>query len=120
VDGLKSVNDRLGHGVGDLLLQQAAKVLSTLFRAEDMVARIGGDEFIVLLPETDEAAVDSALQRIEGLLCEAEKKVDVPTVSLSLGGATTREAGTLFETIRQADERMYQVKLSRSCRERRA
>ena len=50
VDGMKAVNDRLGHEAGDALLQTAAAVLASAFRAEDIVARIGGDEFVVLLP----------------------------------------------------------------------
>ena len=118
VDGLKLVNDTKGHAVGDLLLQQAAKVLGMAFRAEDMVARIGGDEFVVLLPEADSLVVDRAVQRIRSTLEENHFALGEP-VSLSLGAATALESGTLLETIRLADERMYEDKLTRLCRDRR-
>jgi diguanylate cyclase (GGDEF)-like protein/PAS domain S-box-containing protein len=118
VDGLKMVNDTKGHAAGDKLLQQAAKVLSAVFRVEDMVARIGGDEFVVLLPESDAAAVDKALQRIRSTIAENCHSCNETGVSLSLGAATATEQGTLLQAIKLADERMYQDKLSRSCRDR--
>ncbi|HEY5975284.1 MAG TPA: sensor domain-containing diguanylate cyclase, partial [Geobacteraceae bacterium] len=120
VDGLKKVNDTKGHAAGDQLLQQAAKVLSSVFRAEDMVARIGGDEFVVLLPGSDAAAVDNALQRIRLTIAENCISCNDDGVSLSLGAATATEAGGLLQAIKQADQRMYQDKLSRGCRDRQA
>ena len=120
VDGLKKVNDTKGHAAGDQLLQQAAKVLSSVFRAEDMVARIGGDEFVVLLPGSDAAAVDNELQRIRLTIAENCISCNDDGVSLSLGAATATEAGGLLQAIKQADQRMYQDKLSRGCRDRQA
>jgi len=118
VDGLKLVNDTKGHAFGDLLLQQTAKVLATVFRAEDMVARIGGDEFVVILPDADAVVVDRALQRIRSTL--AENYIEFgEQVGLSLGVATAVEQGTLIEAIKLADERMYDDKLTRICRDRR-
>lgn len=64
IDGLKVVNDGLGHEAGDRLLQLAAGALFDAFRAEDVVARIGGDEFGVLLPGADTSVVNEAVKRI--------------------------------------------------------
>ena len=64
LDGLKLINDTLGHEQGDILLSSAAHILSTSFRSEDIVARIGGDEFAVLLQPVDEVSIQSACGRI--------------------------------------------------------
>lgn len=117
VDGLKEVNDTLGHSAGDELLRNAAKVLMSVFRAEDMVARIGGDEFVVLLPESDATAADKALARIREMLADFNANHDGPCLSLSLGAATAEESARLTETLRLADERMYAEKQTRHCRQ---
>ena len=70
VDSLKMVNDTLGHAAGDALLRNVASVLLNSFRAEDMVARIGGDEFSVLLPDMDELAAQQALDRVKKTIAE--------------------------------------------------
>jgi diguanylate cyclase (GGDEF)-like protein/PAS domain S-box-containing protein len=106
VDGLKNVNDTLGHAVGDELLQHAANVLRTVFRAGDVLARIGGDEFGALLPATDSAAVDQIVSRIrEGLAEYNALHADLP-LQLSIGAATA-EKGNLTEIFTLADQRMY-------------
>lgn len=116
VDGLKKVNDRLGHGAGDRLLQQAARVLMEAFRAEDVVARIGGDEFAVLLPGADSAIVEGLLERItasqEAVNCSG---IDCP-VSLSLGAATVLSGEGLRKALQLADKRMYENKFSKKHR----
>jgi len=70
LDGLKSVNDTHGHEAGDLLIKSAANILSSVFRSEDVVARIGGDEFAILLSESDERVTSALLERIR----EAEQQ----------------------------------------------
>lgn len=116
LDGLKEINDTQGHAAGDRLLQEAAKVLYSVFRAEDMVARIGGDEFVVLLPEADATVVEKALKRIRETLEERSRSIDQIQVSLSLGAATAEDSSKLLEAMKLADERMYQDKLSRNSR----
>ncbi|HEY3426706.1 MAG TPA: diguanylate cyclase, partial [Negativicutes bacterium] len=64
VDGLKLVNDTLGHDAGDTLLKTAADILKQCFRTKDLVARIGGDEFAILLPNSLKAPVETACRRI--------------------------------------------------------
>jgi len=119
VNGLKRVNDCEGHQRGDILLQEVGRILAEMFRAEDMVARIGGDEFIVLLPETDSQTVNKAVVRIRAFLAGYKQQEGVPRVSLSLGSATAEESGMLLESIRLADSLMYQDKIA-TCREGRA
>ncbi|KAF0219533.1 MAG: response regulator [Geobacteraceae bacterium] len=116
LDGLKEINDTHGHAAGDKLLQEAAKVLYSVFRAEDMVARIGGDEFVVLLPEAGAAVVENALKRIRETLEDASRSLEGIPLSLSLGTATAEDSGKLLEAMKLADERMYQDKLSRNGR----
>jgi diguanylate cyclase (GGDEF)-like protein/PAS domain S-box-containing protein len=114
VDGLKSVNDRLGHAVGDDLLRQAAEVLRTSFRPGDVVARIGGDEFAVLLPGADAQAGESVLRRVRRNEDAYNSHDDRPAVHFSLGLATAEEGESLSETLRLADSRMYRDKLTRA------
>jgi diguanylate cyclase (GGDEF)-like protein/PAS domain S-box-containing protein len=114
VDGLKSVNDRLGHAVGDELLRQAAEVLRTSFRPGDVVARIGGDEFAVLLPGADVQAGESVLRRVRRSEDAYNAHDDRPAVHFSLGLATAEEGESLSETLRLADSRMYRDKLTRA------
>jgi len=113
VDGLKIVNDTLGHEAGDRLLKLAAAALSGAFRTGDVIARVGGDEFCVLLPAADADAVQEAMARIRQRL-EALNRTGIEfAVSISLGAATALSAGELSGALRASDERMYREKFSR-------
>lgn len=110
VDRLKGVNDRLGHAVGDEVLRRAASVLRNAFRAEDVVARTGGDEFGILLPETDEQAVQKALERIKKMLAKDARAGLEPPLSISLGSATCNRGESLLTALKEADDNMYRLK----------
>jgi diguanylate cyclase (GGDEF)-like protein/PAS domain S-box-containing protein len=113
VDGLKATNDREGHAAGDELLRRAAQVLRSAFRAEDVIARIGGDEFAVLLPDADAATGEQALSRLrDGVALHNSHHPDSP-LSFSLGIAMGEKGAPLAEVLKEADRRMYQDKFSR-------
>jgi diguanylate cyclase (GGDEF)-like protein len=110
LDNFKSVNDRLGHDIGDQLLQTVAHTITHHTRAVDSAARLGGDEFAVLLPETSEAAAQVIVPRLRLALLAAMKKHQWP-VTFSIGALTCRQAPADHqELIRLADQLMYTVK----------
>jgi diguanylate cyclase (GGDEF)-like protein/PAS domain S-box-containing protein len=112
VDGLKRVNDSQGHAVGDDLLREAVKVLRSVFRASEVLARIGGDEFAVLLPGLTAATVQKMMDRVRDQLAQHNAVTPDFPVLLSVGAATA-ESNRLFEAFRIADQRMYNDKLTR-------
>jgi len=116
VDRLKEVNDRLGHAAGDELLKHAAEVFKNAFRREDVAARIGGDEFAALLPNTDEGALIEAMERLhQHLLQNNQENYRLPLpLSLSIGAATAQSGEELMTAWRMADQRMYREKKGRS------
>jgi len=110
VDGMKAVNDTQGHEAGDALLRRAAAVLVAAFRAEDVASRIGGDEFAVLLPDTDRSAAEKALARVRDMLAIHNSKYRGTALSLSVGAATGDEGCRLDEIMKEADNSMYREK----------
>ena len=112
VDFLKQVNDRSGHGAGDLALQFLAQVMKRSARAIDTPARIGGDEFALLLPDSGSDAAVAALERIRRdlrLLTDADERISGISVSVGIASATpdTDNADALF---RIADAALYEAK----------
>ena len=116
VDGLKHVNDELGHAVGDLLLKEAADVIRETIRASDIAGRLGGDEFCVLLmgdPELDPARV---MERMHDTLAAHNARPGRTyevALSMGLSALPPGRSVTLEELIDAADERMYEDKRTR-------
>ncbi len=118
IDRFKSTNDIHGHLAGDRVLRDAAEVIKGAFRAEDVVTRIGGDEFAILLPMTDAAATTEAILRIkESLAAYNDAHKECP-LSVSFGAATAKK-GPLTETLKEADKRMYREKVVNRSRAKR-
>jgi diguanylate cyclase (GGDEF)-like protein/PAS domain S-box-containing protein len=123
LDDFKPINDTLGHEVGDEVLQQAAQRIRRATREEDLVARQGGDEFLVLLADMDiqdgaraVSIADAAAERIAASLAEP---IQVGRRRLSVHGSIGRsvfpfEAGDARSLLRLADDHMYATKRERS------
>ncbi len=106
VNGLKLTNDIFGHAFGDVLLQKVSEVFSRTCRADDIIARWGGDEFVVLLPKTTENEANGVMNRIK----EEFAKVQVKAIkgSISLGSHTkTTAAEDIVEVLDRAEGNMY-------------
>jgi diguanylate cyclase (GGDEF)-like protein len=110
LNGLKAVNDKLGHAAGDALLRRVGEVLGKAVEKPDHAARIGGDEFALMLPGTDEQGALAVIETIEKLIALNNKFYSATTLSLSLGSATTQPRERLESAIRRADAAMYQAK----------
>jgi diguanylate cyclase (GGDEF)-like protein len=109
LDGFKLLNDRFGHPTGDDLLRDVAVALKRAVREQDTVARIGGDEFCVLAPETDEPGTDRLISRITTAVARITAGVDA--LGVSAGAAAFPEDGTKLEAIlAAADDRLYDAK----------
>lgn len=109
VNGLKLVNDAFGHLAGDKLLKKVAEIILSYFREQDCVARIGGDEFVVLMPNCDSNGAENlAGQIIEA--CEQELIENMP-LSVSCGWATKKESKESIELVfTKAEDAMYHNK----------
>ncbi len=110
LNGLKVTNDQHGHAAGDVLLKRAARVLKNAFHAEDVVARIGGDEFAVLLPAANAAALDAACARLRQLQSADNAAYPGFALSIALGAALADRGAQLSDALKQADARMYEEK----------
>ena len=113
VNGLKLFNDTYGHQKGDQLLIKTASILKKTTRSEDLVARWAGDEFVILLPKTNQKEAGKIIERIESRCRETEN--EKIAVSLAVGSAVKEKAEeNLIDVFEQADERMYEQKMSKS------
>jgi diguanylate cyclase (GGDEF)-like protein/PAS domain S-box-containing protein len=113
INGLKIINDSLGHEKGDQLLIKSANILKELIRDEDILARQGGDEFAILLPQTTQKEAEKIINRIKKKTIKT--KADELPVSIALGTASkTKPSQNINSIFKKADDNMYQNKLSES------
>ena len=110
LNGLKRVNDEQGHAAGDALLRRMGEVLAKAVDAPACTARIGGDEFAVLLPGTDDRGGLAVKERIESLLELNNQFYTGNTLSLSLGMARADSGAQIEAAIQKADREMYAEK----------
>jgi diguanylate cyclase (GGDEF)-like protein len=113
LDDLKVINDTFGHVAGDRALADAARIFVETFRDSDIIARMGGDEFAVIMGNASEAGVDTVRNRLEKRLGEYNTRRDGTfrlAVSVGLTVFDPANPVTVDELVRQADERMYEQK----------
>jgi diguanylate cyclase (GGDEF)-like protein len=108
LDRFKEINDSFGHAAGDVMLREVSRLLTSLARQGDTVARWGGEEFVVVLPETDLAGAERFAERLRRTI-EAHSVGDMHT-SASCGVATMLPEDTVDELIGAADQALYQAK----------
>jgi diguanylate cyclase (GGDEF)-like protein len=109
VDGLKLANDSRGHEFGDEILRRTAALIRGAVREQDVVARVGGDEIAVLLPNVEETRCAEALTRVREAFASSGS-LDGHRLSVALGHATATAGDLLAEAQREADARMYTEK----------
>lgn len=112
VDGLKLINDNLGHSAGDAVLITVSSIIKKTFRKNDVIVRLGGDEFIILLPSSDEDTVDRICRQLRHEVDEHNRThQDIP-ISISIGWSLGNlgDNQNYHELIKEADSRMYDDK----------
>jgi diguanylate cyclase (GGDEF)-like protein len=115
LDGFKRVNDTLGHHAGDQLLSLAAARMRKVIRATDTCARVGGDEFVVLLPRTTAMGISRLTDSLRAACAQPFiLKGGTVTIGASVGAALSPQDGTRPDVLfRVADARMYEAKPAR-------
>lgn len=113
VNGLKLYNDAFGHAEGDKLIIKSAEILKKECRADEIVARLSGDEFVILLPGTNSEAAEKIIKRIKA--ASSSIRLQSMELSISFGWATKKDAAIdINEILKRAEDNMYRNKLSES------
>jgi len=110
LNGLKETNDQFGHAAGDQLLRRAGEILGKVVEDPARAARIGGDEFAILLPGSEERVGLSVMERIHRLAELNNQYYGGPVLSFALGAATSANGERLEDVARRADAQMYEAK----------
>ncbi|MEN6435346.1 MAG: diguanylate cyclase [Anaerolineaceae bacterium] len=114
LDGLKAVNDEFGHHHGDEVLKTVARIIKQCVRENDIIARVGGDEFAVLLPGVRANGLARIMHRIQQKTADENGLNDDPySIQFSMGGATSQTPDQFRSSLQLADARMYRNKRAR-------
>ncbi len=114
IDNFKKINDEYGHDVGDIVLRELAEIIKKNTRSSDISARFGGEEFVILLPRTNEERAFLVAERIRQNFKRSKVQVDGREVetTVSIGVATLEEEDSIENLIKKADEALYEAKRS--------
>jgi len=108
MNGLKEINDTQGHAAGDEQLRVTAREIRKAFRPDDVIARIGGDEFVIILPETNTGAAQLVVDRLTQIIEEInQQNPDRNPISFAIGFASSESMPDLQNVLRKADREMY-------------
>jgi len=114
IDGFKAVNDTYGHPTGDAVLQAVSDVLRSVVRVFDVCARYGGDEFAIVMPNSERVSITAAAERIRERMTSSYERDDrlagLRPVTVSIGVATLAASETAEEIVQRADESLYRAK----------
>ena len=113
VDRFKSINDHYGHEAGDKALCAISEAIQNSLREYDLCGRWGGEEFLILLPDTPETHAWQVIERIRGNIKEMKLQLrenDIPDLSASLGLTLYRDGETFSDTINRADHALLEAK----------
>ena len=112
IDDFKTINDTFGHQVGDAVLQTVGRIIRSAVRVFDVCARYGGDEFAIVMPNSDRVSALACAERIRRRLIEdhAGKDPSEPRLTISIGVAVIAPSDTAADLIQRADRCMYQAK----------
>lgn len=108
IDHFKEINDQFGHQVGDQVLQQVSDVLRKQIREKDIVGRYGGEEFLVLMPDTGPEGAMLAAEKLRQSI--SDRMTQPKQLTISIGVAGTSEAATLDRALVRADKALYRAK----------
>jgi diguanylate cyclase (GGDEF)-like protein len=109
IDHFKTINDTYGHPVGDTVLRRVTDAAGRALRADDMIARLGGEEFLIILPEADRIEALSVAERVRLAVSESCRHLE-PPVTVSIGIATFADDPTAGGLLARADAALYLAK----------
>ena len=116
IDGLKITNDTFGHNAGDMLLKDAARIISSVCKSSAITSRVGGDEFCIILPNTSYSAAQEKAEHIVKMAESVNSQNPVVPISMSIGLATSNvdDDEDIYSVYRRADDNMYRYKISQA------
>jgi diguanylate cyclase len=115
IDHFKVVNDTYGHVLGDKVIRAVAHVMRSMIKGRDVAARLGGEEFAILLPQTSLTGASAVAEQIrgtvaQGRICRPDGNESIGQVTLSVGVAIAKVGDTLEPLLERADAAMYAAK----------
>jgi diguanylate cyclase (GGDEF)-like protein/PAS domain S-box-containing protein len=119
IDDFKNINDTYGHIAGDFVLKEVALFLSKQIRDFDVLARFGGDEFVILMPNTKQVEAQTLVDRLDNTLCDLKIlfEKDLISISASFGITQLNEEEKFEKVLVAADKRLYEKKRNRSLKQ---